>query len=256
MGVVAALGFAIGVVWPRLVGWSLVPEPPTTERSVTLEEEDAPTEPSAPEPEVIELQPEDRLAIGPPKITSCVDSEGKKTSSCDSPAVDDMLHPHLLSLLGCPAAAGVFGNLSLGVRIDFEKKKVHGVTSGRSTDLPSSVTEELLRCAEKEFAAASRFNSPHNYSSYQVYYSLTFKTPEAAAEEKTAVTLASGQATVQWRTALIRKEAHQEAEVQARLLSGARVLVTGRMGDWFRVKYDARGREGWVHGNAIGLAED
>jgi len=31
------------------------------------------------------------------------------------------------------------------------------------------------------------------------------------------------------------------------------VVVTGRQGDWYRVKYDAQGREGWVHGAGLGL---
>lgn len=256
VGIIALVGFAIGIVWPRLAGVSLVPEAPVDDPDVAIDlHEGGPAAPEM-EAEVIELTPEDRLGIGPALITSCVDAAGKKSTSCDKPALDEIVHSHLFALLGCPAASGVFGALSLGFQVDFEKATVHEVVSGRSTDLPSATAKELLRCAEKELSAIDLAHMPHEYASYQVYYQLDFKTPEAAAEQKSSVTSASGQATVQWGTALVRKEADADASVQARLLAGARVLVTGRMGPWFRVKYDARGREGWVHGNALGLTDE
>lgn len=254
VGIIALVGFVIGIAWPRLAGVSLVPEAPVEDESIELaEEEPSGEEKDAPEPEVIELTPEDRLAIGPAQITSCNDAEGKKVGRCDSPDMDSLIHPHLIALLGCPAATGVFGTLSLGFKIDFQAAKVSEATSGRSTDLPEATTKELLRCADKEFEAVVVKEIPRDHVSYQVYYSLEFKTPEVAAEEKTAVTPASGQATVQWRSAQIRKEPDREGTVQARLLAGARVVVTGRMGEWYRVKYDAKGREGWIHGAALGL---
>lgn len=253
VGVIALVGFLIGVVWPRLAGVSLVPEAPVEEEGPEGEDDAKPTQAATAEPEVIELTPEDRLGIGPAKITSCVTADGKKSSSCDEPDMDEVVHPHLISLLGCPAATGVFGTLSLGFTINFDDKKITDPTSGRSTDLPESTTKELLLCAKKQLSAAQIPAISHQFAEYQVYYSLDFKTPEAAAEEKTSVTAASGQATVQWRSAQVRKEAEREAEVQARLLAGARVVVTGRQGEWFRVKYDAKGREGWIHGAALGL---
>lgn len=253
VGIIALVGFVIGIVWPRLAGVSLVPEAPVEEESSTAEAGTGVKKPAQAEPEVIELTPEDRLGIGPAKITSCVNSAGKKSAKCDSPDMDEVVHPHLISLLGCPAATGVFGTLSLGLTIDFEQKKISDLTSGKSTDLPETTTKELLLCAKKELSSAQIPAVAHEFAAYQVYYALDFKTPEAAAEAKTSVTAASGQATVQWRSAQVRKEPDRAAEVQARLLAGARVLVTGRQGEWFRIKYDAKGREGWIHGAALGL---
>lgn len=253
VGIIALVGFVIGIAWPRLAGVSLVPEAPVDEETASLEEESTEAAQAAAEPEVIELTPEDRLGVGPAQVTSCEDSDGKKQSRCDTPDVDSIIHPHLIALLGCPAATGVFGTLSLGFKMDFKAKKVSSPTSGRSTSLPAATTKELLRCAEKEFQSVAVREIPHEHESYQIYYALDFKTPEAAAEAKTSVTPASGQATVQWHSAQVRKAPEQEAEVQARLLSGARVVVTGRMGEWYRVKYDAKGREGWIHGAALGL---
>lgn len=253
VGIIALVGFVIGIAWPRLAGVSLVPEAPIEEVAASLEEEATEEAAAAAPPEVIELTPEDRLGVGPAQVTSCSDAAGKKQSQCDAPDVDSIIHPHLIALLGCPAATGVFGTLSLGFKIDFKTKKVSDATSGRSTDLPEATATELLRCMEKEFESVTVREIPHENETYQIYYALDFKTPEAAAEAKTSVTPASGQATVQWHSAQIRKAPEQDAEVQARLLSGARVVVTGRMGEWYRVKYDAKGREGWIHGAALGL---
>lgn len=253
VGIIALFGFVIGVVWPRLAGVSLVPEAPVESEALTEVAEAESEAPAETEPEVIELTPEDRLAISPPKITSCVTAEGKKSTSCDDLDVDSVVHAALISLLGCPAATGVFGNLSLGFRLNFDKGKLHSAESGKSTDLPASTTKELLLCAEKELGLIQLKPLPHQFSEYQVFYQLEFKTPEAAAEERTSVTPASGQATVRWQVAQIRKDADTESEVLARVLSGARVIVTGRLGKWYRVKFDAKGREGWVHGAALGL---
>jgi hypothetical protein len=226
-----------------------VDKPSTDSDDSSEAEASAPAE----ESEVIELLPEDRLAIGSPTVTSCVNSEGKKSTSCDTLDVDALVHPALISLLGCPAAEGVFGTLSLGFKVDFEKGKIEEPQSGRSTNLPKSTTDELLVCAKNEFKNVTLREIPHQFSEYQVFYSLEFKTPEVAAEGKTSVTPASGTATVRWGTALVRKEGNREADVQARLMSGARVVVTGRLGAWYRIKYDAKGREGWVIGKALGL---
>ncbi len=251
---VAIIGFLIGIVWPRLAGVSLVPEAPVDEDTPVSESEEDVADGAVPaeEPEVIELLPEDRLNISQAQITSCVDGEDK-SSKCDEVKVDELIHPHLIALLGCPSAQGVFGTLSLGFKLDFENAKVTDIESGRSTDLPEETTKELLRCAEQELSAVSLNGLSHQKDLYQIFYLLEFKTPEAAAQDKTSVTAASGKATVQWRTALIRDEGNRDSKVVARLLTGAVVVVTGRMGEWYRVKYDDKGREGWVHGAAIGL---
>jgi len=58
---------------------------------------------------------------------------------------------------------------------------------------------------------------------------------------------------VSWETALVHATPEKDGKVVARVLSGTRVAVTGRSGDWYRIKYDARGREGWVFRTAVGM---
>jgi SH3-like domain-containing protein len=51
----------------------------------------------------------------------------------------------------------------------------------------------------------------------------------------------------------IIREKPKDGPVVARILRGTRVVVSGRQDDWYRVKYDAKGSEGWVFKTAIGM---
>ena len=63
----------------------------------------------------------------------------------------------------------------------------------------------------------------------------------------------SGQATIGWKAAVVRESPSGQAPTLDRLKNGSRVMVTGRKGDWYRVKYGRPSRAGWVHRQALGL---
>jgi hypothetical protein len=63
----------------------------------------------------------------------------------------------------------------------------------------------------------------------------------------------SGQATIGWKAAIVRKGPSGQAETLERITYGTRVNVTGRQGDWYRVKFGRKGQTGWVHRGALGL---
>jgi hypothetical protein len=63
----------------------------------------------------------------------------------------------------------------------------------------------------------------------------------------------SGQATIVWKAAVVRESPSGQAETLDRLLRGSRIMVTGRQGDWYKVKYGRPARTGWVHHKALGL---
>ncbi len=98
----------------------------------------------------------------------------------------------------------------------------------------------------------------HKLSSYTVFYVAEFLVPGTDATDATGagaapdVAPASGSATVAWEAAIIR-ESPKDGQVVARILRGTRVVVTGKKDDWYRIKYDAKGSEGWVYRSAIGL---
>lgn len=251
---VAAIGFLIGVAWPRIFGVTLVPEAPL--REATSKEED-PAGPVPADPgEQKQLAPADLLEISEPLVTSCRDSAGKPVKLCNDVNFDDLFHAPLLSLTTCPGASGVFGTLSLGFEVSFADQKVRKLESGKSSNLPAVVLAQLLRCAEEQLGAVPLGKTQASAASYTVFYKLLFKSAEVAASEAESTVSASGIATVEWRTALVREEPEGEAKVVARVLAGARLTVTGRRGDWYRVKYDAKGREGWTHGAALGLVDE
>jgi hypothetical protein len=63
----------------------------------------------------------------------------------------------------------------------------------------------------------------------------------------------SGQATIGWKAVVVRENPSGQAATLDRLKNGSRVMVTGRKGDWYRVKYGRPSRAGWVHRQALGL---
>ncbi len=258
VGIIALVGFAVGIVWPRLAGVSLVPEAPVEggkrPAPATRASASAAPAPEAGAEEAAEAEalPGERVHVGEAQITSC-ESQGKKQSDCGEVDFDALAHPRLMALTACPAATGAFGKLSLGFDLNFETGKVDRITTGQSTDMPSTIAGELLACAKKDFKDVSVAQLKHDHDSYRIFYILEFKAPESGPAGDDGVVAASGRATVRWNAALIRSAPEREAKVRTRLLSGTRVVVTGRKGEWYRVKYDARGREGWVHGAAIGM---
>jgi uncharacterized protein YgiM (DUF1202 family) len=64
---------------------------------------------------------------------------------------------------------------------------------------------------------------------------------------------ASGQATISAKEALVREGPSRQAKIAAHLRYGTRINVTGRMGEWYRVKYPGGNSVGWVHRKAIGM---
>ncbi len=257
---IAAVGFLIGVIWPRLAGVSLVPAVPVEGAqggpSPSASQEGATELPKAPQapapPPAVTLPSGPHIEVGDAQVTSCHDAVGKELKDCGTLDVDAIAKERLRALAACPAANGASGKLSIGLELDLAHGRVVEVKSGRTTDLPQATTKQLLECAKADFEKVSLAKVKGDHDRYTVFYPVEFAAPEAKAAAADVVA-ASGQATVRWNAALIRKSPETNAEVRARLLSGTRVVVTGRKGEWYRVKYDARGREGWVHGAAIGL---
>jgi len=268
VGIVAVVGFLIGIAWPWLAGVQLVPSVPGESAPAQTQKPVASAAPStppaaktaaAPKPKA-EPKPVERIKIGDAKVTSCRDANGDKLGKCDALTVDRMAQARIRALGTCKGAENAHGMLSLGLELDFKQKKVSRIMRGMSTTLPEGITDTLLRCARKEFAAASLEGIQHKHSEYKVFYPVEFLPPgeapsdeESEAESADTMTAASGVATVSWNVALIRDAPNQDGKRIARILSGTRVTVLGRKGDWYKVKYDAKGNEGWVYKSAIGL---
>jgi len=277
VGLLAALGLVTGLLWPRLFGVHLVPPPPTdgpsssasAAASVTAAAPIAPEQPSTTPETTARTSKDAPPTVKPPKVilaqvVSCRNKDGERETHCDTPELDAIMQSPLQSLVACDAADGIRGLLSLGFDVDFEASKLDHFTVGKSTTLAPATAKQLLQCGEKDLSRVSLQGVPHTKSSYRVFYKVDFNEqlagPAAAVNEPAGqdppasaeVISASGRVTVTWEAALVRAMP-KDGEVLARVLGGTRLTVTGRQGEWYRVKYDAKGSEGWVFKSAVGL---
>lgn len=276
VGLVALFGFGIGIAWPWLAGVRFAPSPPENELARPGASAELAAAPSAatsaalapaaaagpPAARPGEARPEaKRVSVGKASVTSCRTAEGKTLPTCDPIAIDPLLVPRLEALQGCPGTEEASGILSLGVKLDFESGRVTDVLRGKSTTVSDRAAHALVACAERELAPVSLKDVAHAQATYTVFYLVEIAAAAEAGDDGAAhdaapggdMAPASGMATVAWVAARIRKEPEKSSPEIGRLLSGTRVKVLGRKGEWYRVKYNAAGDEGWVFKSAIGL---
>ncbi|HYP98542.1 MAG TPA: SH3 domain-containing protein [Polyangiaceae bacterium] len=273
VGLIVTAGFLIGIIWPRIAGFKLVPSVPSQPAESSSADltgapgeakGPAPAAAPAPEPEAPAAAPPslDRLQVSEPQFLACKDNGKKHKDECDHVEFDRLARPHIQALAACTGADKLVGVLSLGFDLDFTSQAVKNVKSGKSTSFSESETETLIECEKKEFSNVSLVGIAHKHEAYSIFYKVEFpkavtekgEPPPAAGDAASAdVTEASGHATVAWDVALVRSSASRDGAVVARVLQGTRVSVTGRRGDWYRIKYDVKGSVGWVYRTAIGM---
>lgn len=274
---IVAFCFGVGVLWPLLAGLDLAPRPPGTEARIQAEAlaainadpltaAGATAEVDADGDEVEEapapVTARQLALIEQADVASCKDARGKLVDHCDRPLVRDAIEPALGRLAECPAAQAAAGRLSLGLQLDFKRRRIAGLKSGKGTTLARDKVTRLLTCARLELSGVSLKDIAHEQSEYWMYFDVELLPPGSRIESKpdhsalgieAGIVEASGYATVGWNTAVVRETPLADAAVATRLLFGTRVRVTGRLGDWYRVIYDAKGRIGWVHRNEVGM---
>lgn len=270
MGVIAAVCFAIGALWPTLSGLRLVPEVPSQSEDKPKAEPREPHDPAKP-PSTSEVPVAGLAAnengdvpastggpvanVSKELIVNCHDDQDRKLSQCDKPAFEAIAKERLQALSSCEPAKGATGMLSIGFDLDFGKEKITRVLKGKSTTFSDEVAEALVACAKREFLTATLRGVEHTHAKYLVFYMVELAAPsiaEVAGVAQTPLVQASGTATIIWNSARIRS-APDDGDVVSRILFGTRVVVTGRQEDWYRVRYDAKGNEGWVHKNALAM---
>lgn len=267
VGLIAIIGFGAGILWPRLVGMRLVPSVPSDKSETTSAElSGAPVDagaasaapvdsqaPATPAPPPSASEPPFSVSSG--EVVSCRDQKGKRLERCDAIDFDAQARGRLATLAACDAVGRAHGLLSVGFELDFEKDRVLGLQSGKRTTVPQPETEALLTCLRQNLGEVSLSGIRHQHQRYTIYYRIEFAgdAPKKGAEPSADMTPASGKATVAWDVALVRSAPAKDSDVVARVLQGTRVSVSGRSGDWYRVKYDAKGNEGWVFRTAIGM---
>jgi hypothetical protein len=278
VGVIAAIGFIVGVAWPKLAGVRLGPSLPADATSATASAgppgaqppSAAPTAqpapavpaaiatpssaatPAAPAPAAV--APSVSVAHGVVFACKTSDGDSLKGGDCGTlPGLDGVVMPRLRKLAECADAAGESGKLHLVVHVDFPRGGV-GVELGRGQGVSSP--DALLACAKTDVAGATLAGISHDNPRYSVAYSVTFggettATP-AAPNSPAASGPIEGEAQVVWEVAIIR-DAPKTGKIVARLQRGTEIHVGAVHDGWYPVKYgDGFSSDGWVYRGAIG----
>ncbi len=279
IGVIAALGFVIGVAWPRLAGVRLGPSAPVEAApSAVPARADAPPAVSAPlpasvPPPVVAAPPSapvpasaetPLVTVNRGVILSCKTDDGetqKGVSACGPVSgFDAIAQPRLRKLASCPAAAGAIGKLSVVFNIDFPMNKV-SVEIGKSSTVAN--VDGFGSCVRPAFQGVSLGALDHQNPRYSIFYGLNF-----APKEGVGVAFGTGAASTPAQISgvgaavgtgaspssapvadegtaqvvwevAIVRDAPRTGQVLARLQRGARVSLGVGQEGWYRVKYGA-----------------
>jgi hypothetical protein len=272
VGVIAAIGFIVGVAWPKLAGVRLGPSLPETATTATATAaaaaSAAPSNPAAPTgssvPAVAATPIPSTPAPGPVSVTvshgtlyACKTAEGDalKAAECGAlPGIDSVVMPRLRKLSDCADAAQASGKLHFVARVDFPRSAV-SIELGKNPGLSSA--DGILACAKEAFAGAAPPNGSHDNPRYSVAYTITFGTPSpsgtpAPSASPSAARVASDATQVVWDVAIVR-DAPKSGKVVARLQRGTTLQVGAVKDGWYPVKFgDGFASEGWVYRGAIG----
>jgi hypothetical protein len=284
VGVIAAIGFAVGIAWPRLAGIRLGPTAPGDAPPAASAAPAAPAAPNVPgtsaagsAPAVLATAPPASspepsasappTPVGPPHVTvarpaivSCKTDEGdalKGAAACGGlPGFDAIARPRIQRLKDCSAAEGATGKLSVVMGVDFPNNRIN-VEIGKSSSVPN--LESIGACVKQQFAGVSLGAMDHTHPRYTIAYGATLGPPDAAgavqspASTGTApVAMDAPTVSVVWEVAIVR-DSPRTGQVVGRLQRGAKIRVGQGQDNWYRVRYgNGWSSEGWVYRGAIG----
>ncbi len=280
VGVIAAIGFLVGVAWPRLAGVRLGPSVPESVSAVASAAPPesgsaavpgaspnvapglsggAPTPPQGVPAVVAVPAPAVALTVGHGVVFGCKTAGGDslKGGECGTlPGLDGIVMPRLRKIAECPEAANNTGKMHVVVHVDFARGGV-GVDLGRGNTVGSP--EALLACAKTAMQGAVMSGVAHENPRYSIAYSVTLADASGAATQPASASgkgggdaSGEGAAQVVWEVAIVR-DAPKTGKVIARLQRGTALHVGPAKEGWFPVKYgDGFASDGWVYRGAIG----
>jgi hypothetical protein len=269
VGIIAVVGFGLGILWPRLLGWSVGPTRPSSTTTIpAAQQNNVPPPPASMQAATADATAEEAgddaegptnkqtVVIGDGKVDGCRNKKNDRVDECGKINFDKIAKARLAELVRCPAVIGLEGNVSLQLTLNFEKNEVVVDGEKKKSGLPSDTIRGILLCAGKELKGVELEKVPHTHLKYTLVYDLSFyppgKAPVVAEPGSPSADPAEeglGRATVSWEKALLR-ETPEEGKVVARVPQGTRVKVLEQKGDWFKVE-SGKGK-GWVYRQAIG----
>jgi len=277
VGIITAIGFVVGVAWPRLAGVRLGPSVPESTSGNAVASA-APPEPAAngapaatgatpaaaapvpSAPAAAALAPGApsaappapapvSLTVGHGFVFACRTSDGDtmKGSDCGSlPGLDGVVMPRLRKIADCPEAAQASGKVHLIVHLDLTRGGLNvELGKGRNQGAP----EGLLACARTAMAGAPLGGVSHENPRYSVAYTLTFAGGAAASSASASATPAQsasggggagGDASGAAQVVwevAIVRDAPKTGKVIARLQRGTELHLGAPKDGWYPVKF-------------------
>ena len=242
VGVIAAVGFIVGIAWPRVMGIRLGPSAPGESAAAAAaaasgSAAQAGRAPDAPPASVITKGPAAATVAAPPAATtaatpapaatvastgaapsitiqkgsvlSCktTDGETKKGKECGSvPGIDRLVQPRVRKLASCSGAEGMTGKLSLVVSADFNANKLT-YDVGKSSTLTN--IDAIASCLKSTFQGTTTKDTAHEHQRYTVAYSAIFSRSAGGASDDDKVASKKGDKDKSERSA---KEAPDDKE--------------------------------------------
>ncbi len=283
MGVIALVGFVVGVGWPRLLGAKLGPSlpadivPSASVASAARSEALPPATSTRPEPTSAPSTPPaapastsmPALTVNHGVLLSCRTEEGetlKGVSACGGLAgFDGIAQPRLRKLGACPAATGgTSGKLSVVFSLDFVTKHV-GAEVGKSSTVQDP--QGFATCVKSAFQGVSLGALDHQNPKYAIAYNVQFtatasdSAPSGPSDGVPAASVTpsnnsppapakdDSSVVVAWEVAIVR-DSPRTGAVVARLPRGSKVKIGTSQEGWYKVDYGSG--EGWVYRGAIG----
>ena len=272
VGVVALIGFAVGVAWPRIAGVKLGPGAPAealsavaaASRAADVAAQQASASAaiatSATPSATTSAAPVVTITVGRAAILSCKTEDGESLKGKDCgwiTGLDQLVQTRLKRLAQAPVATQNPGKLNIVLGLDFKNNRI-SVESGKSSTVKD--VDSLKAFVAGEVKSMSLKSVDHTHERYSVLYVVNIGAGEgatpagttSAASSTSKPELPEGMAAVAWETAIVRDAPHTGAIV-AHLPRGTKVQLGASEGGWYKIKFGSNFEsEGFVYRGAIG----
>jgi len=203
VGVIAAVGFVVGIAWPRVVGVRLGPSAPNESSSASASPQgrapDAPpasvatkASAAAPSASAVATPTPAGTVAAPPKIVvtkgtvlSCKTADGEKKTGKDCgpvPGIDLVVQPRVKGIATCNGVEGQTGRIALVANADFNSGRFwYDVSKSSSVQNLDAITS----CLKTAFHNTAVTNTQHEHPRYTVSYTAVLTADTAApADDK------------------------------------------------------------------------
>lgn len=275
VGVLALIGFVVGVAWPKIAGVKIGPTVPSDILASSTLAGRAADGPSATAPAALSMAPLAsasasasaapvaplplKVTVSRGQILSCKSESGDtlKAKECGGLAgLDPIVQARLKKVAQAPSAFENQGKLSIVLSLDFTANKVVNVDVGKSSTVKDGDAYKTFLSGD--IKAMSLKAVDHENVKYQVAYSVTVEEGAAGTATPAAGTgggtpgADEGTAVVAWEVAIVRDAPHTGA-VLGRLPRGTKVQLGTSQNGWYKIKYGPNNAsEGWVYRGAVG----